>query len=291
MSRVALDLTVLAENGLRRGCTTGSCATAALKAALLLLLRREKVAAVSVSLPDSRYFLRVPIRKVQLLADGSVRAEVMKDAGDDPDCTDRAVIFVLVRINNLGELRFFAGPGVGTVTEPGIRVPIGEPAINPSPRQMMRWATDEVLNGAANPGFDLEIGCENGAEIAKKTFNPRLGILGGISILGTTGIVEPMSLAAYMASIEVYIRVVGQKAWRTRLERSGHPLRDSHCGCRRSVWCRSRISWGLPLIAPIWCWPRRGATCPFCGWWDTRENWRRRWMMSGIPIPRRVRWP
>jgi cobalt-precorrin-5B (C1)-methyltransferase len=107
----------------------------------------------------------------------------------------------------MGELRFFAGSGVGMVTEPGIRVPVGEPAINPSPRQMMRWAADEVLNGDPNPGFDLEIGCENGAEIAKKTFNPRLGILGGISILGTTGIVEPMSLAAYMASIEVYIRV------------------------------------------------------------------------------------
>lgn len=207
MSRVALDLTVLAENGLRRGRTTGSCATAALKAALLLLLRREKVAEVSVSLPDSRYFLQVPIREVRLLADGSVRAEVVKDAGDDPDCTDRAVIFALVRINHMGELRFFAGSGVGMVTEPGIRVPVGEPAINPSPRQMMRWAADEVLNGDPNPGFDLEIGCENGAEIAKKTFNPRLGILGGISILGTTGIVEPMSLAAYMASIEVYIRV------------------------------------------------------------------------------------
>lgn len=207
MNRVALDLTVPAGNGLRRGRTTGSCATAALKAALLLMLHRQKAAEVSLSLPDSRYFLQVPIRDVQRLPDGSVRAEVVKDAGDDPDCTDRALIFVVVRINNRGELRFFAGAGVGTVTEPGIRVPVGEPAINPSPRQMMRWAADEVLNGAPNPGFDLEIGCENGAEIAKKTFNPRLGILGGISILGTTGIVEPMSLAAYMASIEVYIRV------------------------------------------------------------------------------------
>jgi cobalt-precorrin-5B (C1)-methyltransferase len=100
-----------------------------------------------------------------------------------------------------------AGAGVGMVTEPGIRVPVGEPAINPMPRQMMRWAAEEVLAGAPNPGFDLEIGCEDGAVIARKTFNPRLGIVGGISILGTTGIVEPMSLAAYMASIEVYIRV------------------------------------------------------------------------------------
>lgn len=207
MNRVALDLGVLAENGLRRGRTTGTCATAALKAALLLMLRQEKVDDVSVSLPDSRYFLRVPIRDVQRFADGAVRAEVIKDAGDDPDCTDRAVIFVVARVNNRGELRFFAGAGVGTVTEPGIRVPVGEPAINPMPRQMMRWAAEEVLAGVSNPGFDLEIGCENGAEIARKTFNPRLGIVGGISILGTTGVVEPMSLAAYMASIEVYIRV------------------------------------------------------------------------------------
>jgi cobalt-precorrin-5B (C1)-methyltransferase len=207
MSRVPLDLTVLAANGLRRGRTTGTCATAAFKAALLLILRQQTATEVRVSLPDSGHYLAVPIREVMRLADGSARAAVVKDAGDDPDCTDRAVIFVLARINNLGELRFRAGAGVGTVTEPGIRVPVGEPAINPVPRQMMRWAAAEVLQGAPNPGFDLEIGCEDGAVIARKTFNPRLGIVGGISILGTTGIVEPMSLAAYMASIEVYIRV------------------------------------------------------------------------------------
>lgn len=207
MTRVALDLTVLADNGLRRGRTTGTCATAAFKAALAMMLRGESVSQVRVSLPDSRYCLVVPVREVRRLEDGAVRAEVVKDAGDDPDCTDRAVIFVLVRINHRGELRFYAGAGVGTVTEPGIRVPVGEPAINPMPRQMMRWAADEVLAGAPNPGFDLEIGCVEGATIARKTFNPRLGILGGISILGTTGIVEPMSLAAYMASIEVYVRV------------------------------------------------------------------------------------
>jgi cobalt-precorrin-5B (C1)-methyltransferase len=207
MTRAPLDLAVLADNGLRRGRTTGTCATAAFKAALQLILRQEVVAEVRVSLPDSRHYLSVPIKEVKRLEDGSTRAAVVKDAGDDPDCTDRAVIFVLVRINSRGELRFLAGSGVGTVTEPGIRVPVGEPAINPMPRQMMRWAAEEVLAGEPNPGFDLEIGCEDGAVIARKTFNPRLGILGGISILGTTGVVEPMSLAAYMASIEVYIRV------------------------------------------------------------------------------------
>lgn len=207
MSRVPLDLTVLADNGLKRGRTTGTCATAAFKAALLLLVRQQTTTQVLVSLPDSRYCLLVPVREVLRFDDGSVRAAVVKDAGDDPDCTHGAVIFTLVSINNLGELRFMAGSGVGTVTEPGIRVPIGEPAINPMPRQMMRWAVEEVLEGVPNPGFDVVIGCEGGEAIARKTFNPRLGIIGGISILGTTGVVEPMSLAAYMASIEVYIRV------------------------------------------------------------------------------------
>src|SRR5580698_4248483 len=115
MSRVPLDLAILADNGLRRGRTTGTCATAAFKAALMLILRQEAVAEVTVSLPDSRYYLSVPIKEVKRLEDGSARAAVIKDAGDDPDCTDRAVIFVLVRINNRGELRFLAGSGVGTV--------------------------------------------------------------------------------------------------------------------------------------------------------------------------------
>ncbi len=207
MSRVPLDLTVPADNGLRRGRTTGTCATAAFKAALLMLLRQQTSAEVRVGLPDSRYYLLVPVREVTRFDDGSVRATVVKDAGDDPDCTDGAAISSLVRMNGRGELRFLAGPGVGMVTEPGIRVPVGEPAINPMPRQMMRWAIEEVLAGEANPGFDVVIGCEGGEAIARKTFNPRLGIVGGISILGTTGVVEPMSLAAYMASIEVYIRV------------------------------------------------------------------------------------
>jgi cobalt-precorrin-5B (C1)-methyltransferase len=201
------DLNLLAENGLRRGRTTGTCATAAVKAALLLLSRGRAVTEVDVNLPDGEHFLTVPIQHVECLPDGRVRAEVIKDGGDDPDSTHGATIFAVVGENGTGGLRFLAGEGVGMVTQPGIRVPVGEPAINPMPRRMMREAVREVLPEVLNPGFDLEIGCVNGSEIARKTFNPRLGILGGISILGTTGIVEPMSQSAYMASIEVYVRV------------------------------------------------------------------------------------
>ena len=205
--RRPFDLAALAPNGLRRGRTTGSCATAAVKAALLLLLRGEVANEVEVSLPDPDYYLVVPVEHVERLADGSVRADVKKFAGDDPDNTDGATIFAKVAINHQGEVRFLAAEGVGMVTQPGLRVPPGEAAINPVPRQMMQMAVNEVLNGAANPGFDLAIGCVDGEKIAKRTFNPMLGIVGGISILGTSGIVEPMSLAAWMASIEVYIRV------------------------------------------------------------------------------------
>ena len=101
---------------------------------------------------------------------------------------------------------FFAGEGVGTATQPGLRVAVGEPAINPTPRKMMRQAIAEMSNNK-DEGFDLTIGCVNGEAIARKTFNPKLGIVGGISILGTSGIVEPLSLASWIASIEVYVRV------------------------------------------------------------------------------------
>lgn len=202
-----LDLNLLAENGLRRGRTTGTCATAAVKAALLLLRCGRAVTEADVNLPDGEHFLTVPIQQVDFVGLGRARAEVLKDGGDDPDSTHGATIFAIVRENGTGELRFLAGEGVGIVTQPGIRVPVGEPAINPTPRKMMRQAVQEVLADAPSPGYDLEIGCVNGGEIARKTFNPRLGILGGISILGTTGVVEPMSMSAYMASIEVYVRV------------------------------------------------------------------------------------
>lgn len=200
------DLSVLAPNGLRRGRTTGSCATAAVKAALYLLLHGERLTQVQITLADDVHYLTVPIQDCRSLNEHTVRAEVLKDAGDDPDNTHGATLFAEVRRNNEGQLRFFAGSGVGTATQPGLRVAVGEPAINPTPRNMMRQAVVEV-SGNKGEGFDLIIGCINGEAIAKKTFNPRLGIVGGISILGTSGIVEPLSLASWIASIEVYVRV------------------------------------------------------------------------------------
>jgi cobalt-precorrin-5B (C1)-methyltransferase len=197
-----------APNGLLRGRTTGSCATAAVKAALFLMLHNEYRELVSITLPGDHHYLVIPIQAVQWLDGQAVRAEVIKDGGDDPDNTHGATIFAEVRKNNLGQIRFFAGKGVGIATQPGLRVAAGEPAINPVPRLMMQQAVTEVLgDNALNEGFDLTIGCENGEIIAQKTFNPRLGIVGGISILGTSGIVEPLSLASWIASIEVYVRV------------------------------------------------------------------------------------
>jgi cobalt-precorrin-5B (C1)-methyltransferase len=201
------SLTDLAPNGLRRGRTTGSCATAAVKAALFLMLRGEYHTQVPVTLPDSQHYLVIPIQAVQWRDAQIVRAEVLKDGGDDPDNTHGATIFAEVRKNKVNQICFFAGKGVGTATQPGLRVAVGEPAINPVPRLMMQLAVAEVLGNDSPVGFDLTIGCENGEIIAQKTFNPRLGIVGGISILGTSGIVEPLSLASWIASIEVYVRV------------------------------------------------------------------------------------
>jgi cobalt-precorrin-5B (C1)-methyltransferase len=204
------DLSQLAPNGLKRGYTTGSCAASAVKAALLRLVCNETPSTVNISLPDQTQYLTIPIESICEEGEGTVRADVIKEAGDDPDQTHRARIFARVKRNRRGEVVFLRGEGVGVVTEPGLQIAIGSPAINPVPRQMMIQAVREILDegdGAPDMGFDLQIGCENGEQIAKRTFNPRLGIKGGISILGTTGIVEPKSMAAFQASIEIYIRV------------------------------------------------------------------------------------
>ena len=185
---------------LRTGWTTGACATAAAKAAAVGLATGAAPAEVEIVLPRGER----PVFAVEAAAVGPGWAEaaVRKDAGDDPDVTHLALIRVRVRPAPGGAVVFRAGEGVGTVTKPGLPVPPGEPAINPVPRRMIEGALAEVAatHGVAH-GWEVTVSVPGGAELARKTWNPRLGIEGGISILGTTGIVRPFSCAAWIASI------------------------------------------------------------------------------------------
>lgn len=186
---------------LRRGWTTGACAAAAAKAAYTALLTGQFPDPVGILLPKGDRPSFALAR--QSLADGVATAGIIKDAGDDPDVTHGALILSHVRLLPPGAgVVFRAGPGVGTVTKPGLPIAVGEPAINPAPRQIMRTAIAEVA-AASGAGGDVEITVEvpAGAELARHTWNPRLGILGGISILGTTGVVHPYSCSAWIASI------------------------------------------------------------------------------------------
>ncbi len=182
---------------LRRGWTTGACAAAAAKSACAALLGKGFTNPVAITLPRGQ----VPSFSLEASEQGEgwARACIIKDAGDDPDVTHGALICAKVSHGQNG-LRFLAGEGVGTITKPGLPIAVGEPAINPVPRLMIDAAITDVLEGHS-PDFDIEISVKNGAELAKKTWNPRLGIIGGLSILGTTGIVRPFSCSAWIASI------------------------------------------------------------------------------------------
>ena len=187
------------EGELRRGWTTGACATAATKAALLRLWGGAFPVEVAITLPKGE----TPVFGVAHRAVGADWAEVgiIKDAGDDPDVTHGALIVVRARASD-GGVVFRAGEGVGTVTKAGLPLAVGEPAINPVPRSMMDEVVAEVAaDFGVAPDVELTLSVPGGAEIAKKTWNPRLGIVGGLSILGTTGIVRPFSCAAWIASI------------------------------------------------------------------------------------------
>jgi len=186
---------------LRRGWTTGACAAAAAKAAYAALLTGEFPDPVEIRLPKGDRPSFALAR--QSLSPDLATAGIVKDAGDDPDVTHGALILSHVRLLPPGAgLIFRAGEGVGIVTKPGLPLPVGEPAINPVPRQIMREAIAEMAEAHGASG-DLEVTVEvpNGAELARHTWNPRLGILGGISILGTTGVVHPYSCSAWIASI------------------------------------------------------------------------------------------
>lgn len=184
---------------LRRGWTTGACATAATKAALQRLWGGGFPTDVQIVLPRGE----APVFALahSIAGDGWAEVGITKDAGDDPDVTHGALIVVRVA-GSAGGVVFRAGEGVGIVTRPGLPVPVGEPAVNPVPRAMMTAIVVEMAQVFdVAPDVTITISVPGGAAIALKTWNPRLGIEGGLSILGTTGVVRPFSCAAWIASI------------------------------------------------------------------------------------------
>jgi len=187
--------------GLRHGWTTGACATAATTAAYTALLTGEFPDPVQIDLPGDRHpsFALA----TELLAGDAATASIVKDAGDDPDVTHGALVSARVTRGEPGSgVVFRAGEGVGTVTKPGLPLAVGEPAINPVPRRLMTEHVAAVAQRFDGTGdVVVEVSVEHGAELARKTWNPRLGILGGLSILGTTGVVVPYSCSSWIDSI------------------------------------------------------------------------------------------
>ena len=191
---------------MRHGYTTGACSTATTKAALIALITGEVQEQATIHLPVGRD-ATFTIETCEI-TENSVSAETIKDAGDDPDATHKALIVSTVSWTETPGIILDGGVGVGRVTKPGLLVPVGEAAINPVPRKMILTTVQQTLaEFQIDRGVKVVISVPDGEEIAKKTLNGRLGIIGGISILGTRGTVVPFSSSAYMASIVQAISV------------------------------------------------------------------------------------
>jgi cobalt-precorrin-5B (C1)-methyltransferase len=194
----------LERTGLRSGWTTGACATAATTAAYTALLTGEFPDPVTINLPTASPAFALAVEALSPdPADPWAMAGIVKDAGDDPDVTHGALVRATVRRGAPGSgVVFVAGAGVGTVTKPGLPLPVGEPAINPMPRQFISTHVAAVAAAHGDAGdVVVEISIDHGELLATKTWNPRLGILGGLSVLGTTGVVVPYSCSAWIDSI------------------------------------------------------------------------------------------
>ncbi len=186
---------------LKSGYTTGSCATAASKAALTALLLGEELSSVQIQIPDGE-ILTLPVTVLEIAHDHA-KAQVIKDAGDDPDVTNGCTVQSLVQLSSIPGVHFLQGEGVGKITLPGLGLETGEPAINPTPRKMIEGELLDLLqkSGCEFPGVDVTVSVPGGEELAVHTFNPKLGIVGGISIIGTSGIVRPFSSEAFVEAI------------------------------------------------------------------------------------------
>lgn len=195
------QMTYRGGQALRRGWTTGSCAAAAAQAAAMLLLMGVAPAEIALQTPAGITF-RLPVEQPRW-EDGAAVCTVRKDAGDDPDVTNGVRISAAVCRVESG-VSIEAGAGVGRVTRPGLSVPVGEAAITPAPRAQIMAAVERVARETGYAGgFSVVISAENGAELAKQTYNEHLGVVGGISILGTSGVVEPMSEKALLDTIRL----------------------------------------------------------------------------------------
>ena len=232
------------ETKLRFGWTTGTCATAAVNAAYTAMLTGQFPDRVTIITPSGKNADLAVAETASGSDDGGswFRAGIIKDAGDDPDVTHGAMICATLRAARQGDgVMFRGGEGVGVVTKPGLPVEVGDPAINPVPRQMMRDAVAELAAALGGSGdVDIEISVPGGSAIAKKTWNPRLGIEGGISILGTTGVVRPFSCSAWIASIHRGIDVARANAL---------PHVMGSTGATSEGW--GRAAYALPDIALI----------------------------------------
>jgi len=193
------------KQALRTGWTTGTCAAAAAKAAAAALATGETQKTVEIGLPDGRR-VSFPVEDCTL-SETKAEAVVVKDAGDDPDVTHGARLTATVRWRGHPGIDLLGGVGVGVVTKPGLGLELGAPAINPVPRTMITQSVGEAVD-LARRGIEVTISVPDGERMARKTTNARLGIIGGISILGTTGIVRPFSTASWRASVEQAISVL-----------------------------------------------------------------------------------
>ena len=208
---------------LRPGWTTGTCAAAAAKAAAAALVTGSCQTRVEIKLPRKGEEKRVgfPVERCEVAGDRSwAEAVVVKDAGDDPDVTDGAHLTARVSWKVEPGIELERGEGVGVVTKPGLGLTVGGPAINDVPRRMISYSVEEVLDPDER-GVRVEISVPGGQEMADKTTNGRLGILGGISVLGTTGIVRPFSTAAWRASVGQAINVMGAQGHETLVLSTG----------------------------------------------------------------------
>lgn len=203
MSENGLDMLWHNGKSYRKGYTTGSCATAAAKVAALMALRQQVINQVSIVTP-SGITLRLNVEQ-PLICGQQASAAIRKDGGDDVDATHGMLIFAQVALNDSGSITIGGGEGVGTVTRKGIGLPIGSAAINRTPRQTIEQAVREVIG--PERGADIVIFAPEGEERAQKTYNGRLGILGGISIIGTTGIVTPMSEESWKRSLALELEM------------------------------------------------------------------------------------